>query len=141
MENTTKATAVLLDDAKTQIMENMKEKGIGAILWDNSRAGFHFVPEILHKSEGKEKERVARVMGLFRYEGVLYLVEEDRAGVHFSDFYTEGVDVPPVVVTLSEDVASKDLGNPVKEKGYTTQGSLEEWLSIADCYFEALNEK
>lgn len=141
MENTTKETALLLDRAKAQIVENMKEKGIGAILWDNSRAGFHFIPEILHKSETKDKERVARIMGLYHYDGVLYLVEEDRAPVHFSDFYTEGVDVPPVVVTLTEDVAVRDLGNPVKVKGYTTQGSLEEWLSIADCYFEALNEK
>ena len=136
MENTTKETALLLDRAKAQIVENMKEKGIGAILWDNSRAGFHFIPEILHKSETKDKERVASKMGLYHYD-----VEEDRAPVHFSDFYTEGVDVPPVVVTLTEDVAVRDLGDPAKVKGYTTQGSLEEWLSIADCYFEALNEK
>lgn len=141
MKNTTEETTLLLDRAKTQIVENMKEKGIGAILWDNSRVGFHFIPEILHKSETKDKERVARIMGLYHYDGVLYLVEEDRAPVSFSDFYTEGVDVPPVVVTLTEDVAVKDLGDPAKVKGYTTQGSLEEWLSIADCYFEALNEK
>ena len=31
MENTTKETALLLDRAKAQIVENMKEKGIGAI--------------------------------------------------------------------------------------------------------------
>lgn len=141
MENTKNDVAVLLDNAKTGIMENMKDKGIGAIIWDNSQAGFHFLPEILHHGEDGGKERTARITGLYRYNGILYLIEEDRSGVSLKDFYTPGVDVPPVVVTLTDDVASRELGDPEKEKGYTTQGTLEEWLVIADCYFEALNEK
>ena len=36
--------------------------------------------------------------------------------------------------------ARREPGDPEKVKGYTTQGSLEEWLGIADCYFEALDE-
>ncbi|MDE7116821.1 MAG: hypothetical protein K2O56_10410, partial [Muribaculaceae bacterium] len=96
---------------------------------------------INHISEDGGKERVARIMGLYVFKEIPYLVEEDRAPVDIAEFYTPGVDVPPVVVTLSEDVACKDLGDPEKVKGYTTQGTLEEWLVVADCYFEALNEK
>lgn len=140
MENTGKDVAVLLKNAKDGIIEDMKEKGIGAVLWDNSRAGFHFIPEVVCGDGGSATQRVVRVMGLYRYNGTLYIVEEDKAPVDFKDFYTPGVDVPPVVVTLTEDVASRDLGVPGEERGFTTLGTLEEWLAIADCYFEALNE-
>lgn len=141
MENTMKEALGLLDQAKQKIIEDMQQKEIGAILWDNSSAGFHFIPEILHRSEKTGKERTVRVTGLYHADGRLYAVEEDRAPVHLTDFYTHGVDVPPVVVTLTDDVAARELGDPEEVKGYTLQGTLEEWLAIADCYFEALNER
>lgn len=144
MKNTTEnpqEVKKLFDKAKTQLLDDMKTREIGAIIWDNSRAGFHFIPEIEHVSSNGEKRRTARIMGLYNFKDTLYLIEEDRADIRMDDFYQEGVEVAPVVVTLTEDVAVKDLGDPTKEKGYTTQGSLEEWLAIADCYFEALNEK
>lgn len=43
-------------------------------------------------------------------------------------------------VFLTEDAAREQLGDPNAVKGYTTQGSAEEWAAIADCYFEALNQ-
>ena len=56
------------------------------------------------------------------------------------DFYDPDREVKPAVVTLTPDRAAKALGDPDREKGYTRQGTLEEWLAIADCYFEALAE-
>lgn len=135
----TKDVEALIPQAKTKLIEDMKDRQIGAILWDNSTAGFHFIPEIL-LTDG-EKKHTIRVMGLYHYDGTLYAVEENKAPVHLTDFYTNGVEVPPTVVTLTEDVARDELGDPTKEPGYTTEGSPEEWLTIADCYFEALNEK
>ena len=55
-------------------------------------------------------------------------------------FYRPGVDVRPVVVTLSEAKAGELFGVPSEEKGFTTRGTLEEWVAVADCYFEALAE-
>ena len=134
------SAAELLDQAKKGLMENMAQRGIGAIIWDVASAGFHYIPEITHHSLEKDKTRVARITGLYVYEGTLYLIEEDRSGVSVDQFYDPNTEVKPTVVTLSEDKAQKELGNPLSTKGYTTQGSLEEWLAIADCYFEALAE-
>lgn len=133
--------AALLAKAKEQLIADMKEREIGAIIWNNGEAGFHFIPEIMHRSDRKDEDRVARVTGLYRYDGTLYAIEEDRADVHVSQFYTPGVDVPPVVVTLTDAMARETLGDPEAVKGYTTQGTVQEWLTIADCYFEAINEK
>ncbi|MCM1291842.1 MAG: hypothetical protein NC201_07090 [Prevotella sp.] len=127
--------------AKQDLRENMEDKGIGAIIWDNSTTGFHFLPEIVHRSDEKDKVRVARIMGIYDYKGDLYLIEENRAPVNINKLYDPDTEVKPTVVTLSEDSAERLLGNPESVKGYTQQGSLEEWLVIADCYFEALNEK
>ncbi len=133
--------AQLFNDAKKELAEDMKNRGIGMILWDLSSAGFHYVPEILHRSQRKGTSRIARIEGLYLYNGEIYLIEEDRAPVSIDQFYNPDTEVPPTVVTLSEDAAVKTLGDPEATKGYTQQGSLEEWLAIADCYFEALNEK
>ena len=130
----------LLGKARQDLIDDMKERNIGAILWDNATAGFQFIPEINLAEDDAEQPDVARIMGLYRYDDVLYLIEEDKADINFNDFYDEDTEVKPSVVTLTESVARGDLGDPTKEKGYTTEGSLEEWLTIADCYFEALNE-
>ena len=140
MEHTYKNTTALLSKAKNQIAEDMEGKGFCAILWDNSRADFHYIPEVtVNSHDGKNS--VVRIMGLYLYDGELYLVEEDKAPVSMKDFYTEGVEVAPVVVTLTSDAARQSLGDPAVEKGYFTGGTLEEWLVVADCYFEALNER
>lgn len=130
----------LLGKAQQDLIDDMKERNIGAILWDNSTAGFQFIPEINLAEDDAEMPDVTRIMGLYRYNDTLYLVEEDKAHVDFNEFYDEDTEVKPSVVTLTESVARGDLGDPTKEPGFTTEGSLEEWLTIADCYFEALNE-
>lgn len=129
----------LFAKAKQDLIDDMKERNIGAILWDNATAGFEQLPEVDLGGEESAEPDVSRVMGLYRYNGMLYLIEEDKAHVDFNDFYDEETEIKPSVVTLTETVARKDLGDPTEEKGYTTEGSLEEWLVIADCYFEALN--
>lgn len=131
----------LLGKAKQDLIDDMKERGIGAILWDNATAGFQYIPEINLAEDEAEQPDCSRIMGLYRYDDTLYLIEEDKAHVDFNEFYDEDTEVKPSVVTLTETIAQKDLGNPTEEKGYTTEGSLEEWLTIADCYFEALNEE
>lgn len=133
--------ADLFSKAKQELLDNMKQKGIGAIIWDNATAGFHFIPEIIHRSDDKNKVRVARIMGIYDFDDRLFLIEEDRAPVTINKLYDPDTEVRPTVVTLSEDSARRILGDPEKVKGYTTQGTLEEWLTIADCYFEALNEQ
>lgn len=136
----TKESQELLDKAKSRIVEDMEVREIGAIIWNLANAGFHYIPEIDHHSERTGEERVSRVTGLYHYNGELYAIEEDRADVSIDQFYTHGIDVPPTVVTLSETKAREQLGDPEKVKGYTRQGTLEEWVAIADCYFEALAE-
>lgn len=130
----------LLGKACQDLIDDMKERNIGAILWDNATAGFQYIPEINLTEDDTEQPDCSRIMGLYRYDDELYLIEEGKARVDFNDFYNEDTEVKPSVVTLTESVAQKELGNPTEEKGYTTEGSLEEWLAIADCYFEALNE-
>lgn len=141
MENTQAAEAALLAKAKQDLINDMKSREIGAIIWDNATAGFPYLPEILHHSKkDPEKTRVAQIMGMYHYDGVLYLIEEDRAPITFDDFWNPDTEAAPTVVTLTEDIARKDLGDPEAVKGYTTQGTLEEWTAIADCYFQALNQ-
>ena len=130
----------LLEKAKTQMAEDMKAREIGAIIWSVPDAGFHYIPEVTVTDPRDGSTRVARVTGLYRFNDQRYAIEEDAAGVSIDHFYRPGIDVPPVVVTLSELKASEQLGTPSDAKGYTTQGTLEEWVAIADCYFEALNE-
>lgn len=144
METNTQNVAAaneLFARAKAAIATDMEARGIGAIIWDNSTAGFHQLPEILHVSTRTGKERVARIEGLYNYEGEVYLIEEDRADVNIDNFYNKNTEVKPTVVTLSPDMAVKSLGNPDDERGYTRQGSLEEWTVITDCYYEALAEQ
>lgn len=52
----------------------------------------------------------------------------------FSEFWNPDTEAAPTVVTLSEDIAVKDLGNPTRQAGFTRRGSLEEWMAVADCY-------
>lgn len=134
------SVAKLLADAKSELAKNMEDRGIGAIIWDNSSAGFHQLPEIVHHSEEKDKTRVARITGIYLFKGGLYLIEEERSDVSVDRFYNPDTEVKPTVVTLTPDRAAEELGDPDAEKGYTQQGSLEEWLTVADCYFEAIAE-
>lgn len=137
MENT-QNTPALLDKALEALIDDMKSREIGAIIWDLSQVGFQYLPEVTLSEDGKS--RVARITGLYRYDGKLYLIEEDAANVSVDDYYVRDNEVKPSVVTLSEDVAAKELGDPRSEKGYTTEGSLEEWIVVADDYYQALTE-
>lgn len=129
----------LLGKAVSDLAEDMKERGFSAILWDNATADFGQIPEVNLASDDAEMPDTSRVMGLYSYNGKLYIVEEDKVHVDFSDFYDKETEVRPSVVTLTESVALKDLGDPENKEGFITEASLEEWLVIADCYFEALN--
>ncbi len=130
----------LLANAKQELAANMADRNIGAIIWNLQTAGFHYIPEIVHHSAQKDKTRVARITGLYACNGQLYLIEEDRSDVSVDEFYEPGVEVRPTVVTLTPAKAQEHLGDPDARKGFTQQGTLEEWLAIADCYFEALAE-
>lgn len=141
MENIQKPGDTLLAQAKSDIIADMKTRDIAAIIWDNTRAGFPYQPEILHhSSKDPSKTRVAEIMGLYAYDDVLYLIEEGRAPIKFDDFWDRNTEADPTVVTLTKEMAEEKLGDPNDVKGYTTQGSLEEWTAIADCYFRALNQ-
>ncbi len=141
MENTNKQVSELFSDAKAALVADMKSRGIGAIIWNNETAGFPYLPEVVcHSKKDPEKSRVATIMGLYRYNGVVYLIEEGRAPIKFSDFWNPDTEAAPTVVTLPENETIKELGDPEAVKGYTTQGTLEEWTAIADCYYQALNQ-
>lgn len=140
MEKNTGATADLIGKAKSDLMANMASRGIAAILWDVEEAGFHFIPEVSLPDSTEEDPKVARVTGLYAYSDELYLILE-TADVNFDEFYNPDTEVRPTVVTLSSDLASKYLGDPEGQEGYDPDGDLEEWLAVADCYFEALAEE
>ena len=141
MEKNTNAVADLLAKAKTDLMKNMADREIAAIVWDVDEAGFHFIPEVELEDSTPEDPKTARVSGLYSFADKLYLILDGVADIDYNDFYNNDFEVRPTVVTLSRDLANKYLGDPDKEKGYTTDGDLEEWLAVADCYFEALAEE
>lgn len=142
MENMNKkAAGELVATAKDNLAADMQERGYAAVIWNNATAGFHFIPEIITGQNKDGNDIVVRITGLYIFNGVLYAVEEGAHGADISNYYNHDTDMPPVVVTLSETVASDMLGDPRDKKGYTTKGSNAEWLTIADCYFEALKEK
>ena len=117
MEKKTGATADLLGKAKSDLMANMAQRGIAAILWDVEEAGFHFIPEVTLPDSTEEDPKVARVAGLYSYKDDLYLVLE-TADLHFEEFYNPDTEVRPTVITLSSDLASKYLGDPEGREGY-----------------------
>lgn len=136
------AATALLDKAKHEIYENMEARGFAAVIWDLSNAGFHYIPEIfIRPATGKGKTDVVRIAGLYAYDGTLYAIEEDNPAVDFNKFYNPDDEVRPVVVTLTTDSAASRLGDPRQGAGFTTKGSVEEWIAIGDCYFEALAEE
>lgn len=123
-------------EAIRSISDSMAAKNIGAIIWDNSAAGFHYLPVAT-----SESGQPVRVTGLYRYDDRLYLIDETNPRANIDLYYDRDTEVRPVVICLSPSVAPSDLGNPGKSSGFTTQASDEEWVVIADCYLEALNEK
>lgn len=140
MEKNKECTANLLEKAKAELIANMAERNIAAVIWDVEEAGFHYIPEIELEDSTPEDPKVARVSGLYAYADKLYLIVEGEADIDYNDFYDPNTEVRPTVVTLSRDLANKYLGNPAHEKGFTTEGDLEQWLAVTDCYFEALAE-
>lgn len=140
MENNKEAVADLLAKAKSDLQADMASRGIGAIIWDLSDAGFQYLPELSLPTDDPEKPEVVGVTGLYSDGTDLYIIEEGKSGVSVDEFYNPDTEVKPVVVTLSPDRAAKAFGNGADRKGFTLDGDLEEWLSIADCYYEALAE-
>lgn len=140
MEKNIGASADLLGKAKSDLRADMAQRGIAAIIWDVEEAGFHYIPEVTLPDSTEEDPKVARVAGLYAYDDDLFLILE-TADLNLEEFYNPDTEVRPTVVTLSSDLASKYLGDPEKEEGYERYGDLEEWLAVADCYFEALAEE
>ncbi|MDE7381536.1 MAG: hypothetical protein K2N03_05350 [Muribaculaceae bacterium] len=136
------AVTDLLQKAKEDLAENMQERGIGAMIWDLSTAGFPYLPELEIPSDMEDEEpQTVGVTGLYNYKGTLYLIEEGISGVDINNLYNPDTEAKPTIVTLTEDSAEKTLGNPANRKGFNPGGNLEEWLAIADCYFQALSEQ
>lgn len=143
MDNTqSKAeSAALFRQAKAEIADDMKARNIGAIIWDNSTTGFHQLPVVVVVSPSDGEKKVENVLGLYLYDDEVFLILEDHARVSVDDFYDKDSEVKPTVVTLTPDMALRALGDPENNDSFTRQGSLEEWLVITDCYFEALCEQ
>lgn len=136
MENTNNGVNTLLAEAKENLVKNMAARNMGAIIWDLASAGFHFIPSVT-----LENGKVLRVTGLYVYDNSLYLIDEDCKRANIDNFYDPDTEVKPTVLCLTPNVAAGDLGTPSEADGFTQSGSLEEWLVVADCYFEALNEE
>lgn len=132
------AAAELLSQVRRDLAADMEARGLGAVIWDNATAGFHFVPEVTLRTADGATTRVARITGIRCAGGSPWLIEEARAGADMGRYYDRYNEMRPTVVTLTADVAGRELGDPSEGRGYTRQGSLEEWLAVADCYFGAL---
>lgn len=125
--------------AKAALAADMKARGIGMILWDNAQTNFHYLPTVVERKGAKAD--VLPVMGLYLYDGSVWLIEDvDDTPVKIDDFYNPATEVRPVAVTLSLHDAAERIGNPAGRPGLADGGSLEEWMAIADCYFQALND-
>ena len=140
MEKRNASEGDLIAKAKGDLIKDMAQREIAAIIWDVEEAGFHFIPEIELEDSTPEDPKTARVNGLYSYADKLYLIVEGEADIDYNDFYDRDIEVKPVVVTLTRDLAAKYLGNPQHEKGFSLEGDLEQWLAVADCYFEAIAE-
>lgn len=127
----------LFQQAKDDMAADMRAREIGAVLWDNAQAGFHYPPAVLVTDPQGEKKTWV-IHGVYRVEDRLYLIGPDAA-VGVENYYHRGIEEKPVVVTLTEEQALAELGRPEPGRGYTAQGTVQEWLTVADCYFEALN--
>ena len=127
----------MLHKALHQLAEDLKNREIGAVIWNVAEANFHYIPELV-VTDPDGSNRTVRVTGLYLYQNKVYAIEEDKPGVSIEHFYRHGIDVPPVVVTLSQSKAEELFGTPSESRGLTSQGTLEEWTVVADCYFEAL---
>ncbi len=136
MENTNQNVSALLSQAKENLKKNMLDRNMAAIIWDLSSAGFHYIPSVT-----LENGKVLRVTGLYVSGDQLYLIDEECKRANIDNFYDPDTEVRPTVVCLTPNVAPGDLGAPSEEDGFTQAGSLEEWMVVADCYFEALNEE
>lgn len=126
----------LFEQAKADICADMSSRDIGAIMWNNQRAGFHY-PPVINMKNAEGKSETWEIQGLYRVQDAIFLIS-DHASVNVDDYYEKGIETPPVIVTLTPDQATGELGLPSEERGFTRQGSIQEWLTIADCYFEAL---
>ncbi len=136
--DTPKQNPNLFAKARKDLGDDMQSRGIGAIIWDNSQAGFHYLP-VVTAADSKPGDTPVVVQGMYLYDGVVYLMEEGICPVSVDNLYDPDTEVKPAVVTLDANDAQRMLGDPSGSKGYTTEGTLEEWLAIADCYYEALN--
>lgn len=136
------ASTDLLVKAREDLAANMKQRGLGAVIWDLATAGFPYLPEIELPSEKEDEEpKTVGVTGIYNYNGTIYIIEEGIADISVDDFYNADNEVKPTIVTLTEDKADKYFGDPQGKKGFNAGGDLEEWLAIADCYFQALAEE
>lgn len=137
VESATQAEAeALFQQAKDDIAADMRSRDIGAIMWDNEQADFHF-PPVVEVTDSEGKKTPWKIHGIYRVDDTLFLIGQGAAaGVE--NYYKPGIETRPVVVTLTEDQATRQLGIPNEGRGYTRQGDVQQWLSIADCYFEAL---
>ena len=137
-----RAAQALLGKAKEELADNMKARGIAVVIWDLASASMQYIPEIVVRDGAdKSKAEVVRITGIYRYGDKLFLIEEDKAGVSVDRFYNRNTEVKPSVVTLTEDMAASALGDPEGKPGFTTAGTIEEWINVANCYFQALIEE
>lgn len=139
MEN--KSSEKSLQDAFNALAEDMAARDIGAVVWDLSVAGFPYIPEVTEVIEGKStRQATDRVTGIYNYNGEIYAIIEGESGVSVNDYYNRDYEVRPSVITLTPDMAESRFGNPAAKRGFTSEATLQEWLAIADCYYQSLAE-
>lgn len=136
--NNTDSSSRNFEKARRELAVDMRSRGIGAIIWDNSTAGFHFIPEVTPADSQGNKD-VVTVGGLYLFHDTVYVIDEKEGRFSIDNLYNPNYEIKPMVVTLDENDALRLLGNPVGNEAFTTEGTLKQWLTIADCYFEALN--
>ena len=54
-------TPRLLEKAMEKMTEDMKARGIGAVIWSIPEAGFHYIPEIVLSPSDGSPARTARI--------------------------------------------------------------------------------
>lgn len=128
-----------LEQTKSKLVENMNAHQIAAIIWNPEDTRFQPIPEIVTSNNNGNPESV-RITGMYCYDGKLYAIVEGADKTDMEYFYRPGIDVPPQVVTLTEDKAHELFGNPAGKEGFTTAGTLVEWALIAVCYVDAITE-
>ena len=107
--------------AKSRLADDMRQREIGAIIWNIAEAGFHYIPEIKLDDPCGGKPRTVRVTGLYLYKGRLVRYGRRCRRFQCAELLYSRSGCAPGSGHSDPSVAGETLGTPSEEHGYTDE--------------------